>query len=391
MAQAQALVAVLVTVSTFSSSLDWALRGGTIALVVLLGALLLRDHPRLMAARLAALFALGTGAYAITSSAGFSPRLGAWTVPLLALSAGNNVVFWTLTAALFDDGFRLRWWHAALWLLLVVAGTAACFLSSPVLGLALTLSSFAFAVLAMAQALSSWRADLVEGRRRLRLFVVGASSLYIGLMAMAQLAGLQRSAPEGTSLTGAIGLLAIAGIVAWSLLGVGRMQSLFAATADLPRPVDEPVPPPVETGDQPLVARLEQLMTAERAYRQDGLTIGGLAQKLDLPEYRLRRLINRALGYRNFNSFVNRYRIAEVRAALADRNQAEVPVLTMALDAGFSSLGPFNRAFKAETGLTPSDYRRLAVEKGDEPGFGQPIPDSASPLSNSARSNLAAQ
>jgi AraC-like DNA-binding protein len=373
------------------SSVDWALRGAAVAFVLLIAALLVRDHGRLVAARLAALFAVGTGAYAITSAAGFSPQLGGWTVPLLALSAGNNVVFWTLTASLFDDGFRLRWWHASLWLILVVAGTAACFLSSRTLGLALTLSSFAFAGLAMAQAVSSWRADLVEGRRRLRLFVVGASSLYIGLMALAQLAGLQRSAPEGTSLIGAAGLLAITGIVAWSLLGIGGKQSLFVASAELPRASEEPLPPPAETVDQQLVARLEQLMTAERAYRQDGLTIGGLARRLDLPEYRLRRLINQALGYRNFNSFVNRYRIAEVKAALADRQQAEVPVLTMALDAGFSSLGPFNRAFKAETGLTPSEYRRLALENGDESGFGQPIPDSAGPPSNSARSNLAAQ
>ncbi|MGZ5905950.1 MAG: hypothetical protein ACXWKQ_11420 [Reyranella sp.] len=210
-----------------SSSIDWALRGGTSALVLLIAAALLRDYGRLVAARLGALFAVGTGAYAITSAAGFSPHLDAWTVPLLALSAGNNVVFWTLSAALFDDGFRLRWWHAALWLLLVTAGTAACFLSAPTLGLALALSSFVFAGLAMVQALASWRTDLVEGRRRLRLFVVGASSLYIGLNALAQLLGVPRSAPEGASLAGAGGLLAIAGIVAWSLLGVGRTQSLF--------------------------------------------------------------------------------------------------------------------------------------------------------------------
>src|SRR5215510_8492247 len=161
------------------SSVDWALRGGIVVLVLLIAAMLVRDHGRLAAARLAALFAVGTGAYAITSTAGFSPQLGLWTVPLLALSAGNNVVFWTLSAALFDDGFRLRWWHGALWLLLVVAGTAGCFLQSRTLGIGLTLSSFAFAALAMAQALTSWRADLVEGRRRLRLFVVGASSVYI--------------------------------------------------------------------------------------------------------------------------------------------------------------------------------------------------------------------
>ena len=312
------------------------------------------------------------------------------TIPLLALSAGNNVVFWTLAASLFDDGFRLCWWHAALWLLLVTAGTVACFLSAPALGLALTLSSFAFAGLAMAQALASWRADLVEGRRRLRLFVVGASSLYIGLNAMAQLLGVPRSAPEGASLAGAGGLLAIAGIVAWSLLRVGRTQSLFAVTADLPPPVEEAAAVSLEPGEQQLVANLERLMTAERAHRQDGLTIGSLAQQLGLPEYRLRRLINQALGYRNFNSFVNRYRIAEVKAALADPHQAEVPVLTIALDAGFSSLGPFNRAFKAETGVTPSEYRRQALGSGEESGIGPPIPDSASPVSNSASSNLAA-
>ena len=372
-----------------SSSIDWALRGGTCALVLLIAAALLRDYGRLVAARLGALFTVGTGAYAITSVAGFSPHLGAWAIPLLALSAGNNVVFWALAASLFDDGFRLRWWHAALWLLLVTAGTVACFLSAPALGLALTLSSFGFAGLAMAQALTSWRADLVEGRRRLRLFVVGASSLYIGLNAMAQLLGVPRSAPEGASLVGAGGLLAIAGIVAWSLLGVGRTQSLFPAMVDAPQPSEQPSAP-AEPADQGLVAALGRLMTAERAHRQDGLTIGILAQRLGLPEYRLRRLINQALGYRNFNSFVNHYRIAEVKAALADPRQSEVPVLTIALDAGFSSLGPFNRAFKAETGMTPSEYRRLNAGKAADVGIDQPISESASQISNSARSNLAA-
>jgi sec-independent protein translocase protein TatA len=41
--------------------------------------------------------------------------------------------------------------------------------------------------------------------------------------------------------------------------------------------------------------------------------------------------------------------------------QREVPVLTIALDAGFGSIGPFNRAFKADTGLTPTDFRRQAL------------------------------
>ena len=37
-----------------------------------------------------------------------------------------------------------------------------------------------------------------------------------------------------------------------------------------------------------------------------------------------------------------------------------IPVLTIALDSGFQSLGPFNRAFKADTGMTPTEYRKAA-------------------------------
>jgi AraC-like DNA-binding protein len=256
-----------------------------------------------------------------------------------------------------------------------------------VLGIGLTLSSLAFAGVALLQTVSSWRADLVEGRRRLRLFIVGASSLYIVVTALSQLVDGPRPAPGGgINLVAAAALLAIAGTVAWTLLRVGSRQSLFlpadVTIAAVSPPPPTPRPEPVDAG---LLARLEQLMTAERAYRQDGLTIGVLAQRLTLPEYRLRRLINQGLGYRNFNSFLNHYRIEETKAALADPEQAAVPVLTIAMDAGFSSLGPFNRAFKAETGQTPTEYRRLNT------GIGEPIPDSASLVSNPARGNLAAQ
>jgi AraC-like DNA-binding protein len=108
-------------------------------------------------------------------------------------------------------------------------------------------------------------------------------------------------------------------------------------------------------------------MTVERVYRQEGLTIGALAAKLGLTEYRLRQAINEGLGYRNFNAFLNRYRLNEARAALSDPAQREVPVLTIALDAGFQSIGPFNRAFKADTGLTPTEFRRDALARPPAP------------------------
>jgi AraC-like DNA-binding protein len=76
-------------------------------------------------------------------------------------------------------------------------------------------------------------------------------------------------------------------------------------------------------------------------------------------------LINQQLGHRNFNAFVNQWRLAEAKAALADPAQWATPISTIALDAGFGSLGPFNRAFKADTGLTPTEYRAQAARQGD--------------------------
>ncbi len=101
--------------------------------------------------------------------------------------------------------------------------------------------------------------------------------------------------------------------------------------------------------------------TANRASRSWGLPIN-----LDTPEHRLRALINRKLGYRNFSAFLNRHRIAEAREKLANRDDVDLPVLTIAMDLGYNSLPTFNRAFRSETGTTPSEFRRLAISDSPE-------------------------
>jgi AraC-like DNA-binding protein len=50
-------------------------------------------------------------------------------------------------------------------------------------------------------------------------------------------------------------------------------------------------------------------------------------------------------------------------AASGFPDQRDVPVLTIALDAGLQSIGPFNRAFKADTGMTPTEFRRNALAR----------------------------
>ena len=103
-----------------------------------------------------------------------------------------------------------------------------------------------------------------------------------------------------------------------------------------------------------------QALDKEEVWREEGLTIGALASRLGAAEHHLRRLINEDLGYRNFAAFLNERRVAAAQVALTDPEKNRVAISTVAYDFGFSSLAPFNRAFREITGKTPSEWRRTA-------------------------------
>lgn len=342
---------------------ELAFRAASVALLLVLTASLLSDFRNVLAARLGAAFALGSAAHAASYSIGISSLVPAWHAPLIALSTGNIVVFWLFTRALFDDAFRLRGWHGLVWAMVTAFSFVGCVWIAPSGNVrfsvaVVNLVVLVFIALAVGQTIASWSADLVERRRRVRVFMVCAAGLYGGLNALLQIgvAGNNVSDPANTINMGVLACVVAA--IAYAMMRVDGAD-LFPVTAE-PAPAIAPSQPVIEeAADQKLIDALMRLMADERVYRQENITIGALAGRLKIPEYRLRRLINQRLGYRNFNVFLNNHRIEEAKAALADPAQAEVPVITIAMDAGFQSLGPFNRAFKAVTGVTPTEYRRL--------------------------------
>ena len=367
--------------------LDAALRGMLLALLLVLVLVLGRDRPRLPAARAGLLLALGLCIQVIGSTPLFEatvPR--AWQSPFVAISVGNAVLFWVFVRALFDDDFALRPLHIASWLAVAVLAAFNCAMvagsASVVAPITVGIQRavpLVFAVLAAMAAASQWRADLVEGRRRLRVFIVVTGVGYSIGMLVVRLASPrgQLSGPSATA--DAAMLLLIVAVVTWQMVRLAGSEFFPAAQAPAvippvmpggpaqpaeesadprptePGPATEPAPDPAEDR---LAASLQHAMAVEHAYRSEDLSIATLAARLSVPEYRLRRLINQRLGHRNFNAFVNGFRLAEATAALADSSKRELPVLTIALTAGFQSIGPFNRAFKAATGLTPTEFRR---------------------------------
>ncbi len=190
------------------------------------------------------------------------------------------------------------------------------------------------------------RDDLLEPRRRFRALFVGLVAGFVFSTVIVELY-LMGPAPMWLQLTSAtlIGVLTL-GLGLPLLLG----GDWFAAQPAAPKPAEP------ETLNEPLRTVLLDAM-ANRVYAEPGLTITTLATQLGAPEHELRRLINRTLGYRNFSTFVNGYRIQEAAERLRNPDEARLPVLTIALDVGFGSIGPFNRAFKQEMKTTPTAYR----------------------------------
>jgi AraC-like DNA-binding protein len=109
--------------------------------------------------------------------------------------------------------------------------------------------------------------------------------------------------------------------------------------------------------DDVLAARILDLIKDGAIYTISNLKVADLARRLNEAEYKVTQCITGALGFRNFNHMINHFRIEQAASQLADPAFDHLPVLTIALDCGFGSIGPFNRAFKAQFGDTPTAYR----------------------------------
>lgn len=326
---------------------------------------LARDARSNQVSRYSALLLTGIAAYVVESAPGFGALNLAWRFPIHVIGCGTPVAFWITTGAIFTDEFRARWYHALAWLALTMLGVAEILDHATSISAAVhyALSLF-FVLLGIWHALAGRASDLVEGRRRLRIVWAVAIALYTVLIMASDWLWPGGLSAAPLSLANAIGLVTL--IFLFAVLGSfsSTEERLIpaAARADLSLGNSPPAPPPPTGPDAALTEALRKLINHDKVYREPDLSIASLSQKLDIPEYRLRRLINQQLGHRNFSTFINGYRLAEAETAFSDPAQANVPILTIALDAGFGSIGPFNRAFKAHTGLTPTEYRRMRLD-----------------------------
>lgn len=101
---------------------------------------------------------------------------------------------------------------------------------------------------------------------------------------------------------------------------------------------------------------LKKAMEDGRFYQEPDLSLGTLAEKLNIHPHELSKIINGTFG-KNFNDFVNEYRILEVTQKMQDSRFDRLTVLGIAFDSGFNSKSTFNRTFREITGKSPAVYK----------------------------------
>ncbi|MBP2831356.1 AraC family transcriptional regulator [Aquimarina sp. U1-2] len=110
------------------------------------------------------------------------------------------------------------------------------------------------------------------------------------------------------------------------------------------------------TADNSYFQKLENLLQKDQIYRDPDLNQDIVAELLQISTGYLSQIVNEVTK-KNFSTYINAYRIKEVKAMILDVNFDKYSLYAIGLEAGFKSKTTFYTSFKKETGYTPHQYK----------------------------------
>jgi AraC-like DNA-binding protein len=272
---------------------------------------------------------------------------------------------WLVTRALFDPAERDARWARLVGLIVALSGALSVL--APAGGLigrvadnAYALSGSTALLLTFVEPFHRHGRDLPGAEKGFRFAFVTIYAVLVAVSVMG-LRAVGEGPDEALRDDLAKSACAVVGLAAL-LVAVRFRQGhpLAARTAATPRRA------PTED-DARLAERLRRLLIDEGIDSRPELKIGDIAARLGEPEHRVSQCISTALGFPNFNRWINHHRIARAKQVLADPDERR-SILEIAFACGFASLGPFNRAFRDDVGTTPRAYRSTTRASLGAPG-----------------------
>ncbi|WP_299115940.1 helix-turn-helix domain-containing protein [uncultured Winogradskyella sp.] len=103
--------------------------------------------------------------------------------------------------------------------------------------------------------------------------------------------------------------------------------------------------------------KLELIIKTEQPYLDEDLTLGKLAKQLSTTDKKLSTMLNQYLNT-TFYDLINKYRVEEVKVKINLDSYKNYNLFGIASECGFKSRTSFNRIFKKETGLSPSEFKK---------------------------------
>ena len=100
---------------------------------------------------------------------------------------------------------------------------------------------------------------------------------------------------------------------------------------------------------------LIQLLNENKIYKENNITLDILSQKLGTTRHNASQIINEHFQI-NFFELINRFRIEEAKELLERDSFRNLNIISIAYEVGYNNKVTFNKAFKKETGLTPTQY-----------------------------------
>lgn len=340
------------------------LTGMAFGAILLVVCKLMFDYRQILTAKVLSLLLLSAGCYML------QPLLSDIFIMRLILGVvamASPALFWMFASTLFqmsESNQKLHLGHYVAMGICILLGTYQCFqspaeLDGSVIHLVSLMVTGAITILGLLDVFRNWQSDLVECRRFLRLSLSVTCGAFLLFIVVNEFIYGHGEFPVFLNYLNIIVISLFAMSYGYIIL-VSNSNILVESIDDLsPKLIKEDIPKP-SVADIKWLDKLTNAMEQEFCYRQVDLTIKSLSEYLSIPEHQLRRLINQHLGYRNFNDYLNRYRVRDAAQRLSDPELVRIPILTIAIESGYASLTTFNKAFKTLKTMTPSEFRRMS-------------------------------